>query len=212
MAAQGDSAGMMSGGPPPWALLFAKEPEPDVDVELDEPGTTRHQPSPSGSSASQKPPRLKMLIVILLLLVVAGGAYLAMDPETVIKLMGQESPIPASSPPPIPAGRPAIASRPSPPDPMDADGARSLPTPGMIPTPLFGEGQHVSVVMNPDSLAMPPSLSQDVAETIPGAMVRPAETLLVLDAELHNNRWVYWVRTEAGAKGWIAETHLAAKP
>lgn len=211
MAAQGYSAGMMSSGPS-WTLLFAKEPEPHVDLELDEPGTTRHQPSPSGSPASQKPPRLKMLIAILLLLVVAGGAYIAMDPEVVIKLMGQESPMSESATRPIPAGRPAIAPRPSPPVPMDTDGSRSLPAPGMVPTPLFGEGQHVSVVMNPDSPGMPPSLSQDVAETIPGSMVRPAETLLVLDAELHNNRWVYWVRTEAGAKGWIAETQLAAKP
>ena len=211
MAAQGYSAGVMS-SVPPWRLLFAKEPEPDVDLELDEPGTARHQPSSSGSPVSQKPPRLKMLVVILLLLVVAGGAYLAMDPETVIKLMGQETPMPASSTPPVTAGRPAIVPRPSPPVPTDADSSRSLPAPDMIPTPLFGEGQQVSVVMNPDSPGRTPSLSQNAAETIPGPMVRPAETLLVLDAELHNNRWVYWVRTEAGAKGWIAETHLAAKP
>ena len=211
MAAHGYSAGMMSSGPP-WTLLFAKEPEPAVDLELDEPATIRHQPSPSGSPASQKPPRLKMLIVILLLLVVAGGAYIAMDPETVIKLMGQESPMPASPTPLTTTGPPAIAPRPSPANPMDADDSHSLPSPGMIPTPLFGEGQHVSVVMNPDSPGMAPSLSRDVAESIPGSMVRPADTLLVLDAELHNNRWVYWVRTESGAKGWIAETHLAAKP
>jgi hypothetical protein len=33
-----------------------------------------------------------------------------------------------------------------------------------------------------------------------------------LDAELRNNSWVYLVRTDEGAKGWIAETQLAAKP
>src|SRR5437016_2719768 len=31
-------------GLPRWRLLFAREPEPDVDVELDEPGNAYHQP------------------------------------------------------------------------------------------------------------------------------------------------------------------------
>jgi len=211
MTGQGYSAGAVNGGPR-WPLLFAKEPEPDLDLELDESEAARKQPSSSGSPTPQKPPRLRMLILILLVLIVAGGAYIAMDPETVMTLIGQESPIPASPTPPVTAGRPVTAPRPSPPVRMDADGSRSLAAPGTIPTPLFGEGQHVSVVANPDSPGMGPSLSQDAAETMPGSMVRPRETLLVLDAELHNNRWVYWVRTDAGTKGWIAETHLTAKP
>jgi hypothetical protein len=33
-----------------------------------------------------------------------------------------------------------------------------------------------------------------------------------LDAELHENAWVYLVRTDQGAKGWIAEKQLTAKP
>ena len=209
MAAQGYSAGEIR-DVLPWTLLFAKEPEPDLDLELDESGTAPNQPASAGSPAPQKPPRLRMLILILFLLVVAGGAYIAMDPQVAMKLMGQEAPMPASQTPPVAAGRPAIAPQPSPSTPRDAD--RSSAAPGMVPTPLFREGQRVSVVPNPDSPGTMPSLSLDAAETIPGSMVRPAEPLLVLDAELHNNKWVYWVRTEAGAKGWIAETQLAANP
>jgi hypothetical protein len=55
-------------------------------------------------------------------------------------------------------------------------------------------------------------LSQDAAGTKPGPTVGTAGTLSVLDAELHDNTWVYLVRTDEGAKGWIAEKQLAAKP
>jgi hypothetical protein len=34
----------------------------------------------------------------------------------------------------------------------------------------------------------------------------------VLDAELHDHTWVYLVRTDEGAKGWVAEKQLAARP
>lgn len=210
MEGQFGHAGVVS-GISGWTLQFAKEPEPDVDLELDESGSARNRPSPFGSPTPQKP-RLRMLILVLLLLVVAGGAYIAMDPETVMKLVGQEAPPSASPTPPTTAGRPAIVPRPSPPVRADSDGSPSIAAPGAVPTPLFGEGQHVSVAMNPDSSGITLSLSLDAEETIPGSIVRPAETLLVLDAELHNNRWTYLVRTDVGAKGWIAETQLTAKP
>jgi len=192
-----------------WTLLFAKEPEPDLDLELDESGTARNQPSSFGSPAPQKP-RLRMLILILLILVVAGGAYIAMDPETVMKLIGQEPPTAASSTPRATAVRPAIVPRSS--SPIPTDRTPSVAAPGVIPTPLFREGQQVSAVTRPDAPQTASTLSQDAAETIPGSIVRPAETLLVLDAEMHNNRWVYSVRTDAGANGWIPETQLTAKP
>ena len=83
-------------------LLFAKEPEPDVDLELQEPGTAQNQPSHLAAPAPQKPPRLRILILIILLLVVAGGAYFAMDPELVMKLTGQEQ-MPLVATPPVTA-------------------------------------------------------------------------------------------------------------
>jgi hypothetical protein len=205
------SAGAIN-GVPRWTLLFAREPEPDVDVELDEPGNAYNPPSPVGSPTPQKPPRLRILVLVLFLLVVAGGAYFATDPDKVMKFMGQEQSVPPSPVPPVTARRPAL-SPPSPaPSSTELEGPHAITPPGTVPDPAFREGQQVFVVTNADSPGMTPSLSQDAAETIPGSIVRPAEMLLVLDAELHNNRWVYWVRTDKGTKGWIAETHLTANP
>ena len=200
------------GGIPRWTLLFAKEPEPDLNVELDEPGGARHQPSPFGAPTPQKPPRLRMLILILFLLIAAGGTYVAMDPDMVMKLIGQKQSVPARPSPPVTTHRPALSPPSPPPRATDAEESNAIAPPGTIPVPAFRENQHVVVVENPDLPAMPPSLSQDAAGTTPGPIVRPAGTLLVLDAELHNNSWVYLVRTDEGAKGWIAETQLAAKP
>lgn len=197
---------------PSWNLLFAKEPEPDVDLELQEPDTAQNQPSPFGAPTPQKPPRLRILILTILLLVVAGGAYFAMDPELVMTLTGQEQPRSARTPP-VTTVRPPIVSPPSPsPRTMDPEGLDAIVPPGAIPTPSFGEGQQVSLVPNSASPGLPPSLSLDAAGTKPGPPVGAGGTLLVLDAELHNNTWVYLVRTDEGVKGWIAEKQLAAKP
>ncbi|MBA2252018.1 MAG: hypothetical protein H0W13_04830 [Nitrospirales bacterium] len=197
---------------PGWDLLFAKEPEADVHLELEERGTAHNQPSPFGAPAPQKPPHLRILILIILLLVVAGGAYFSMDPELVMKLSGQE-PVPALAPPPVTAVRRPIVPAPSPsPRTMDPEGLDVIIPPGAIPIPSFGEGQRVSVVPNSASPGLPLSLSQDAAGTKPGPMVGAGRTLLVLDAELLDNTWVYLVRTDEGAKGWMAEKQLAVKP
>jgi hypothetical protein len=54
-------------------------------------------------------------------------------------------------------------------------------------------------------------LSADAEGTRPGPTVRAGSTLTVLDAELQNTGWIYSVRADGGAKGWIAETRLAGK-
>ena len=200
------------GGVPRWTLLFAKEPEPDLNVELDEPGAARHQPSPFGAPTPQKPPRLRMLILILFLLIVAGGTYVAMDPDVVMKLIGKRPSVPARPTPPVTTHRPALSPLSPPSRTTDAEGSTAIAPPSTVPVPAFRENQHVVVVENPDLPAMAPLLSQDAAGTTPGPLVRPAETLLVLDAELHNNSWVYLVRTDEAATGWIAEAQLTAKP
>jgi hypothetical protein len=198
---------------PTWNFLFAKEPEPDLDLEVEEPGAAQNRPSPFGSPAPQKPPRLRILILIILLLVVAGGAYFAMDPELVMTLTGQEQPVPTIATPPVTAVRPPIVPPPSPsPRTRDPEGLNSVTPPGATPPPSFGEGQRVSVVPNSTSPGLPLSLSQDAAGMKPGPTVGAGETLLVLDAELHDTTWVYLVRTNEGANGWIAEKQLAAKP
>jgi hypothetical protein len=198
---------------PSWHLWFAKEPEPDVDLELQETSTAQNQPAPFGTPASQKPPRLRILILIILLLIVAGGAYFAMDPELVMKLTGQEPPVPSPATPSVTAVRRPVVPPPSPsPRTVDPEALDSIIPAGALPAPSFGEGQRVSVVSNSASPGLPLSLSQDAAGTKPGPTVGAGGTLLVLDAELHDHTWVYLVRTDEGAKGWVAEKQLAARP
>lgn len=210
MAGELHSAGAANSFPD-WTLVFAREPEPDMDLELDESGGRSQHPSSVGAPAPQRPPRVKILILIFLLLVVAGGAYVAMDPEMVMKLMGQAQPVPApttSTPRPV---RP-LASPTVPPARTAEEGSGSIAAPGIVPTPLFAEGDLVSVLPNPVSPVMSLSLSQDAAGTRPGPTVSTGATLRVLDAELHENTWVYLVRSDAGMQGWIAEKQLLAKP
>ena len=58
----------------------------------------------------------------------------------------------------------------------------------------------------------PIRLTADSAGTKPGpATAKPGSALKVLNADLHNNAWVYSVRTQQGATGWIAEKNLRAK-
>ena len=78
------------------------------------------------------------------------------------------------------------------------------------PGPLFGEGQRVSVLADPALPGGAVPLTTDAAGSRPGPTVRPGETLTVLDGDLRNNAWVYAVRTETGAKGWIQEKRLKA--
>jgi hypothetical protein len=74
-----------------------------------------------------------------------------------------------------------------------------------IPTPLFGEGQKVSV-------SAPTPLTADSAGKKPGtASAAPGSTLVIVDADLQGFAWVYSVRTEQGATGWVAEKNLIAK-
>lgn len=80
------------------------------------------------------------------------------------------------------------------------------------PSPLFGEGQKVTVVLPPATPGDTVTLMQDAAGTRPGPAVRPGTTLTVLDGDLQAGGWVYSVRTDDGAKGWIGERQLRLKP
>lgn len=79
-------------------------------------------------------------------------------------------------------------------------------------SPVFGEGQKVTAMVNP---AMPEDtviLMQDSAGTKPGPGIRPGTTLTILDGDLQSSGWVYSVRSDDGAKGWISEKRLRLKP
>lgn len=81
-----------------------------------------------------------------------------------------------------------------------------------VPAPMFGEGQRVTVVLDPAAAGDTLTLSQDAAGTKPGATVRPGTPLTILDGDLQPAGWVYSVRSDDGAKGWVAEKRLRLKP
>lgn len=216
------------GGRPNWMLLFAREPEPDVEFteeDLEEPAKPR--------STAPKPPKRggRPLLWVLLLLLAGAAAYAYLEPDMAMDLLSpilgdsfqqaktvRQPPQPGAaakvSPPttsPTPAPNAPAPAPPSPP-PMTAPSTGPVPSGvASAPSPLFGEGQVVTVVLDPSSPGDSITLFLDSAGTRPGPTIRPGMTLIVLDGELSNNSWVYAVRAEDGSKGWILEKRLKAK-
>lgn len=220
-----------------WTLLFAREPEPDVEFteeELEESANSR-------SSSPKTPKRSggRPLLWVLLLVLAGGAAYLSMEPDMLMGLLspilGESTPQPqvakppsrpgdlktvspaaAPTPAPVPSSTPTVQVPSPPPPPMaptpaPAGMAQQTTTSPAPPAPLFGESQRVTVVLDPNSPGDSITLSLDASGTQPGPTIRPGMTLIVLDGELSNNSWVYAVRAEDGSKGWVAEKRLRLK-
>lgn len=213
-----------------WQLLFARQPEPDLEFTEDELEQTT---SPRTSTPKAQPPKRsggRPLLWLLLLILIGGGAYLAMEPEMLLDMMGpilgettpapQQPPVVARPAPP-PAPGPAQAPAPPAPSPAPAQPSpampptASMPAPpaaSLPPAPLYAEGQKVTVVLDPAAPGETVTLSLDSSGTRPGPAVRPGATLTIADGEWQANRWVYSVRTDDGQKGWVPEGRLRLKP
>lgn len=217
-----------------WMLLFAREPEPEVEFteeDLEEPARPR-------SSSPKTPKRSggRPLLWVLLLVLAGGAAYLSLEPEMMMDLLspilGETTQHPQIALPPSKPGAPpktaptAAAPAPSPtstaPDPAlpapaitptndPAGGVQPTGASPVSPAPLFGEGQRVTVILDPVSPSDSITMSLDSAGTRPGSPIRPGITLIVLDGEFLNNNWMYAVRTEDGSKGWVPEKRLRLK-
>lgn len=209
---------------PGWQLLFAREPESDLDFDdSPEPSDRNAGTEPGGPEPSKRKPWM----LVLGLAVVGGALYFAWD-------AGLLGPSGDSTPTgPATQGQPeSTAPAPPPPPPGTDEGAKPMPqtspapppvmpkaemNPGLpaaaAPLPAFSEGQRVSVVPDPTLPAAAVSLNGDAGETKPGPLVSPTTVLIVMDGEFRNNGWVYSVRTPDGAVGWISERRLhTAKP
>ena len=242
-----------AGSPLTWSLLFARQPEPDLEFTEEE----LEQTTNVRSSSPMKPPRKsggRPFLWLLLLVLVGGGAYVAMEPEMITDLLGPllgESPSsppsqtsarpapamprpssPAAQPDPAtqPAGTPSVptpqAGGPTPLTPAVPSPSPSLPPaptspgtpPAMAPpvspssSPVFGEGQKVTATFNSAAPGDLITLTQDPAGMRPGTVISPGTTLTILDGDLQPSGWVYSVRSDEGAKGWIAERRLRLKP
>jgi hypothetical protein len=215
-----------------WQLVFARQPEPDLefsDDDLDEPA-----PPPAPPMNAPKRSRKGPLLWVLLLLLVGGIGYVAMDPDGAMQLIepyldgGTEITQPVSRPAPNDAHAPTQAPTVTPPELVDK-GPLSLPeatpappviasppTPAAKPAPAFvnvagpkfSEGQRVAVIPHPTRPKSPVPLFVDPAGTKTSTTVQASVTLTVLDGDYQKTGWVYAVRTEDGRKGWIPERAL----
>lgn len=252
----------LAGSPLAWSLLFARQPEPDLEFTEEE----LEQTTNIRSSSPMKSPKKsggRPFLWILLLVLIGGGAYVAMEPELVTDLVGPllgESPeppptiavqprqvtpqapnVPPSQPGPATAApaapqfqtpqatapateqSPSIpsASVPAPttPVPTPTPAATAQPTPAETvsplsasPAPLFGEGQRVTLLPNPAAPREKVALKQDASGINPGPAVPAGTAFTILDGELQDTGWLYYVRSDYGTKGWLEEKQLRLKP
>lgn len=118
-----------AGSPLTWSLLFARQPEPDLEFTEEE----LEQTTNVRSSSPMKPPKKsggRPLLWILLLLLIGGGAYVAMEPEMILDLLGPllgESPMPSQQPPV------AVKPGPSAPAPVTPGAQQGSPMPSPVP-------------------------------------------------------------------------------
>ena len=214
-----------------WHLLFARQPEPDLEFSEEDLDEAVPPPTPpmNAPKRSGKRPLLWMLLVLL-----AGGiGYVAMDPDGAMQLIvpyledGVETAQPLSQTPPNNAQAPTVIppelvdrgssapADPAPTPPVISDPATLAmkPAPAFLNVagPLFSEGQRVAVIPDPSRPKSPVPLFVDAAGTKTSTTVQASATLTVLDGDHQKSGWVYAVRTEDGRKGWIPERGLRLK-
>jgi hypothetical protein len=76
---------------------------------------------------------------------------------------------------------------------------------------MFSEGQKVTVTADETAPGGNVPLLADPSNSKTGPFVRPGITLTVLDGDLQPSGWMYLVRTDEGAKGWVPEKRLRLK-
>ena len=170
-----------AGSPLTGSLFFARQPEPDLEFTEEE----LEQTTNIRSSSPMKSPKKsggRPLLWILLLALVGGGAYVAMEPEMIMDLLGpilgEESPVPQPQRPlamnPTPPMRPpaAAASKPGPSDPAavappvpipQAAAPTPVPTPAPTPAPSIPTAsvppQPPAPMISPAPAAIAPSVT-----------------------------------------------------
>ena len=223
-----------------WTLLFARQPEPDLEFteeELDQTIATkaRGPMNPRKKSGGGSP-----ILWILLLALVGGIAYVSMEPEMLTELLspylGESTPPPmAMKPKPLapapvapqaapspsneasaplaPATAPATAVAPAAPAVVPPPQTAARPAAPAVPPldPMFSEGQKVTITVVEMAPGGSIPLFADSSSSKPGPIVRPGVSLTIMDGDLQPGGWMYLVRTDEGAKGWVSEKRLRLK-
>jgi len=127
----------------------------------------------------------------------------------------QAAPSPSSgaSAPLAPATSPATAVAPAAPAVVPPPQTAARPAAPVVPPldPMFSEGQKVTVTVDEMAPGGSIPLFADSSSSKPGPIVRPGVSLTVMDGDLQPGGWMYLVRTDEGAKGWVSEKRLRLK-
>jgi hypothetical protein len=127
----------------------------------------------------------------------------------------QAAPSPSSgaSAPLAPATSPATAVAPAAPVVVPPSQTAARPGAPVVPPldPMFSEGQKVTVTVDEMAPGGSIPLFADSSSSKPGPIVRPGVSLTVMDGDLQPGGWMYLVRTDEGAKGWVSEKRLRLK-
>ena len=123
------------------------------------------------------------------------------------------SPSNEASAPLAPATSPATAVAPAAPAVVPPPQTAARPAAPVVPPldPMFSEGQKVTVTVDEMAPGGSIPLFADSSSSKPGPIVRPGVSLTVMDGDLQPGGWMYLVRTDEGAKGWVSEKRLRLK-
>ena len=228
-----------------WTLLFARQPEPDLEFTEEELDQTIATKARSPLNPHKKPGGGSPILWVLLLALVGGIAYVSMEPELLTEWLGPylgestpppmtmkpkpAAPAPMAPPTPAPQAAPSPSTQaPAPlaPEPSPAT-AVAPAAPAVVPpaqtaarpaapevstlSPMFGEGQKVTVTADEMAPGGSSPLFADASSSKPGPIVRPGASLTVMDGDLQPGGWMYLVRTDEGLKGWVSEKRLRLK-
>jgi hypothetical protein len=185
-----------------WSKFFAREPEPDL--ELEDVGTGQDDAALGSQEPQPRRPKSRIPMLILLGVVLLGGAYVAMNPDVVQPLLGslmggtEEAPPPQPPPAPVakktPVFPPAPATPPSamePPPGMPSDSSPAspemsarpgAPTAAVTPSsPAAPPAEIPSSAKSPSSIPIP-SFGEGQRVTVKQDPDSPAGVGLTLDA------------------------------
>ena len=221
------------GNPFNWTLLFARQPEPDLEFTEEELDQTTSMRSTGPLNPRKRSSGGRPILWLILLLLIGGVAYVStMEPEMLAEwlapYLGESAqppmamkpkplpPAPVAPPAPTPQAAPSPSSEaPVPVAPAVAPPSQTATRPAtqVIPPldPMFSEGQKVTVTADEMAPGGSIPLFADSASSTPGPTVRPGVSLTVIDGDLQPGGWMYFVRTEEGVKGWVTEKRLRLK-
>ncbi|HSL06059.1 MAG TPA: hypothetical protein VK901_21285, partial [Nitrospiraceae bacterium] len=128
-----------------WTLLFARQPEPDLEFTEEELDQTNAMKTTGPVNPHKKSGGGSPILWVLILALVGGIAYVSMEPEMLTEWLNPY--LSESTPPPM-----AMKPKPSAPAPV----APSTPTTQAAPSPSNGASAPVAPATSP-ALAVPPA-------------------------------------------------------